>query len=37
MGLVEIGMREQMVTEPTLLFYMDVPTNCLAWMMMNFN
>ena len=37
MGLVEIGLREQMATEPTLLFYMDVPFDALAWMVMNIN
>ena len=37
MGLVEIGLRELMPTEPTLLFYMDVPFDSLAWMVMNMN
>ena len=35
MALIEIGERSDMLTDPSLMFYMDVPYICLASMLIN--
>ena len=35
MALIEVADRSDMLTDPSLMFYLDVPQICLAWMLMN--